>query len=241
MKKIALVTGANKGLGFETSRQLGKEGIAVLMASRNKERGTEAVQKLRDEGLEVEFVQLEITNEAEVDNLVQHINTNYGKLDILVNNAGVMHSGEPGGVNTAEIVKAEVLRETFDVNFFSLVSLTQKLLPLIKKSKSGRIINVSSILGSNTVQSDETSPWSGIKPFAYNASKTALNSFTVHLAAALKDSNIKVNSAHPGWVRTDLGGKNAPLEAPEGAKTSVSLASADFTGKFIHNGDEIAW
>ena len=193
MKKIALVTGANKGLGFETSRQLGKEGIAVLMASRNKERGTEAVQKLRDEGLEVEFVQLEITNEAEVDNLVQHINTNYGKLDILVNNAGVMHSGEPGGVNTAEIVKAEVLRETFDVNFFSLVSLTQKLLPLIKKSKSGRIINVSSILGSNTVQSDETSPWSGIKPFAYNASKTALNSFTVHLAAALKDSNIKVN------------------------------------------------
>ena len=148
---------------------------------------------------------------------------------------------EPGGVNTAEIVKAEVLREIFDVNFFALVSLTQKLVPLIKKSASGRIVNVSSILGSNSVQSDESSPWSSIKPFGYNASKAALNSFTVHLAAALKDSNIKVNSAHPGWVKTDLGGMNAPLEAPEGAKTSVSLASADFTGRFVHNGEEIAW
>lgn len=241
MKRIALVTGANKGLGFETARQLGKKGITVLMASRNKERGNIAVKKLIAEGLDVEFVQLEVTNEAEVDALVRYIDTSYGKLDILVNNAGIMHSGEPGGVNTAEIVKEEVLRETFDVNFFSLVSLTQKLLPFIKKSESGRIINVSSILGSNTVQSDETSPWSGIKPFAYNASKAALNSFTVHLAAALKDSGIKVNSAHPGWVKTDLGGKNAPLDAPEGAKTSVNLSSADFTGKFVHNGEEIAW
>ncbi len=241
MNRIALVTGANKGLGLETARQLGKEGVTVLMASRNKERGTEAVQQLQEEGLEVQFVQLEVTNEAEVDALVRYIDTTYGKLDVLVNNAGIMHRGEPGGVNTAEIVKAEVLRETFDVNFFGLVNLTQKLLPLIKKSESGRIVNVSSILGSNTLQSDETSPWSGIKPFAYNASKAALNSFTVHLAAALKDSNIKVNSAHPGWVKTDLGGKNAPLEAPEGAKTSVRLSSADFTGKFVHNGEEIAW
>ena len=178
---------------------------------------------------------------AEVDALVQHIDASYGQLDVLVNNAGIMHKGEPGGINTSESVEEEVLRETFEVNFFSLVGLTQKLLPLIKKSKSGRIINVSSILGSNTVQSDESSPWSGIKPFAYNASKAALNSFTVHLAAALKDSSIKVNSAHPGWVKTDLGGQNAPLEAPDGAKTSVSLASADFTGKFVHLGEEIAW
>ncbi|MEO9850648.1 MAG: SDR family oxidoreductase [Reichenbachiella sp.] len=241
MKRIALVTGANKGLGLETARQLAKEGTTVLMSSRNKERGTEAFQKLKEEGLDVEIVQLEVTNEAEVDALVKHIDSTYGKLDVLVNNAGIMHGGEPTGVNTAEIVKAEVLKETFDVNFFSLVSLTQKMLPLLKKSDSGRIINVSSILGSNTVQSDETSPWSGIKPFAYNASKTALNSFTVHLAAALKDTNIKVNSAHPGWVKTELGGKNAPLEAPEGAKTSVNLSYADFTGKFVHNGEEIAW
>lgn len=241
MKKIALITGANKGLGFETARQLGAKGITVLMASRNKKRGQAAAEKLKAEGLDVESVQLEVTNEAEVDALVHYIDTNYGQLDVLVNNAGIMHSGEPGGMNTAEIVKEGVLRETFDVNFFSLVRLTQKLLPLIKKSDAGRIINVSSILGSSTVQSDESSPWSGIKPFAYNASKAALNSFTVHLAAALKDSNIKVNSAHPGWVKTDLGGQNAPLEAPEGAKTSVNLSFAEFTGKFVHNGEEIAW
>ncbi len=241
MKRIALVTGANKGLGLETARQLASEGVTVLMASRNREKGTAAVQKLKEEGLSVEFVQLEVTSESEVDALVKYIDDTYGKLDVLVNNAGIMHGGEPTGVNTAEIVKAEVLRETFDVNFFSLVSLTQKMLPLLRKSETGKIINVSSILGSNTVQSDETSPWSGIKPFAYNASKSALNSFTVHLAAALKDTNIKVNSAHPGWVKTDLGGKNAPLEAPEGAKTSVSLSAADFTGKFVHNGEEIAW
>lgn len=241
MKRIALVTGANKGLGFETARQLAEEGVTVLMASRDKNKGTEAVQKLKSEGLDVKWVLLEVTREADVDALVQHIDATYGRLDVLVNNAGIMHSGEPTGVNTAEGVKAEVLRETFDVNFFSLVSLTQKLLPLLKKSESGRIINVSSILGSNTVQSDETSPWSGIKPFAYNASKSALNSFTVHLAAALKDTNIKVNSAHPGWVRTDLGGQNAPLDTTEGARTSVSLTSADFTGKFMHNAEEIAW
>lgn len=241
MKRIALVTGANKGLGFETARQLGEAGITVLMAARNQEKGKEAVQTLKGRGLDVEFVQLEVTNEAEVDALANHIETNYGKLDILVNNAGIMHGGEPGGINTAEIVQETVLRETFDVNFFSLVRLTQKLVPLLKKSAAGKIINVSSILGSNTVQSDESSPWSSIKPFAYNASKAALNSFTVHLAASLKDTNIMVNSAHPGWVKTDLGGQNAPLEAPEGARTSVSLASADFTGKFVHNGEEIAW
>ncbi len=241
MKRIALVTGANKGLGLETARQLAEEGVTVLMASRNKEKGATAVQKLKVDGLDVEFVQLEVTNEGEVEALVHHIDTTYGKLDILVNNAGIMHHAEATGANSTEMVKAEVLRETFDVNFFGLVSLTQKLLPLLKKSESGRIVNVSSILGSNTVQSDETSPWSGIKPFAYNASKSALNSFTVHLAAALKDTNIKVNSAHPGWVKTDLGGQNAPLETPEGAMTSVSLSSADFTGKFVHNGEEIAW
>ncbi|MEM6806138.1 MAG: SDR family NAD(P)-dependent oxidoreductase, partial [Bacteroidota bacterium] len=156
MQKVALVTGANKGLGFETARQLGQEGLKILMASRSKERGKEAVEQLRAEGLEVELVQLELGKEREINALVQHIENSYGKLDVLVNNAGIMHRGEPGGVNTAEVVTAEILRETFDVNFFYLVSLTQKLLPLIKKSESGRIINVSSILGSNTVQSDES-------------------------------------------------------------------------------------
>ncbi|WP_044210100.1 SDR family NAD(P)-dependent oxidoreductase [Flammeovirga sp. OC4] len=241
MKKIALVTGANKGLGLETARQLAQANTTVLIASRNKERGLEAVDTLKIEGLDVDLVQLNVTNETEINALVQEIDAKFGQLDILVNNAGIIHSREPKGINSADRVEAEVLRETFDVNFFGLVLLTQKLLPLLKKSKAASIVNVSSILGSNTIQSDESSPWSSIKPFAYNASKTALNSFTVHLAAALKETNITVNSAHPGWVKTELGGENAPLETPEGAKTSVSLTSADFTGKFIHDGEEIAW
>ena len=241
MKRIALVTGANKGLGFETSRQLAEQGMTVLMTARNQENGIAAVVKLKDEGHDVDFVQLEVTKEADMDALVNYIENKYGRIDILVNNAGIMRNEAPNGANSTTIVSQEVLRELFEVNFFSQVVLTQKLLPLLKKSENGRIVNVSSILGSSAVQSDESSPWSGIKPFAYNASKAALNSFTVHLAAALKDTNIKVNSAHPGWVKTDLGGQNAPLEAPEGAKTSVELSSADFTGKFVHLGEEIAW
>lgn len=244
MKRIALITGANKGLGFETARQLGVKGIRVLMASRNKERGTTAVEKLKAEGLDVEFVQLEATNQEDVVALTQYIDTKYGKLDILVNNAGILHQDEPLGANTSETISAETLKLTFDVNFFGVVNLTQGLLPLLKKSDAGRIINLSSILGSNTVQSDVSSPYYTVKPFAYDASKAALNSFTVHLAASLQDTNIKVNSAHPGWVKTDLGTEGAPMEVVDGAKTSVSLSLSEetnFSGKFIHLGEEVAW
>jgi len=244
MKRIALVTGANKGLGLETARQLGAKEITVLMASRNKERGMEAVKKLKAEGLDVEFVQLEATNESDIQVLKQHIEAKYGKLDILVNNAGIMHKDEPLGSNTSESISIETLKLTFDVNFFSVVNLTHALMPLLKKSDAGRIINLSSILGSNTVQSDTDSPYYSVKPFAYDASKAAINSFTVHLAAALQGTNVKVNSAHPGWVKTDLGTEGAPMEVVDGAKTSVSLSlteETDFSGKFIHMGEEVAW
>ncbi|BDD12095.1 short-chain dehydrogenase (plasmid) [Fulvitalea axinellae] len=244
MKRIALVTGANKGLGFETARQLGAKGITVLMASRSQEKGKAAVEKLKAEGLDVEQVQLEATNQADIQALKAYIDSNYGKLDILVNNAGIMHKDEPLGTNTAESISNETMDLTFDVNFFSVVHLTQALLPLLKKSEAGRIVNLSSILGSNTVQSDATSPYYTVKPFAYDASKAALNSFTVHLAASLQDTNVKVNSAHPGWVKTDLGTEGAPMEVVDGAKTSVSLSLSEetgFSGKFIHLGEEVAW
>ncbi|MBD0400089.1 SDR family oxidoreductase [Flammeovirga sp. EKP202] len=244
MKRIALVTGANKGLGFETARQLGAKGIKVLMASRNQERGQAAVGQLTAEGLDVELVQLEATKDAQIEALQQKIEAEYGKLDILVNNAGIIHQDEPLGVNTSENIVASTLQETFDVNFFSVVKLTQALLPLIKKSDAGRIVNLSSILGSNTEQSDVESPYYTVKPFAYDASKTALNSFTVHLAASLEGTNVKVNSAHPGWVKTDLGTENAPMEIVDGAKTSVSLSlseETDFNGQFIHMGEAVAW
>ncbi|ANQ51467.1 SDR family oxidoreductase [Flammeovirga sp. MY04] len=244
MKRIALITGANKGLGFETARQLGAKGIKVLMASRDKVKGQEAVDQLKSEGLDVELLQLEATNEDHILGVKDFIATEYGKLDILVNNAGIIHPDEPLGTNTSESISPTTLVETFDVNFFSIVKLTQELLSLLKKSDAGRIVNLSSILGSNTVQSDVESPYYTVKPFAYDASKAALNAFTVHLAASLEGTNVKVNSAHPGWVKTDLGTENAPMEIVDGAKTSVSLSleeETDFNGKFMHLGEEVAW
>lgn len=242
-KTIALVTGANKGLGYETCRQLGKIGIYLIMGCRNAARGMSAARRLRDEGLDAEFVRLDVTQPEQIRQVEKHIRKNFGRLDILVNNAGMAHKEEPLFMNSTETVSPKALRRTFDVNFFGLVELTQTLLPLIEKSNAGRIVNVSSILGSLSIQSSE-GEMSMIKPFAYDASKTAVNAFTVHLAAALKDTNIKVNSAHPGWVRTDMGGSDAPLTPEEGAKTAVRLAMLGMdgpTGKFFHRDEEMPW
>jgi NAD(P)-dependent dehydrogenase (short-subunit alcohol dehydrogenase family) len=141
-------------------------------------------------------------------------------------------------------VSAATLHETFDTNFFGTIELTQVLLPLIKKAPAGRIVNLSSILGSLTLHADPNSPIAGSKAFAYNASKAALNMFTVHLAHELRNTNIKVNSAHPGWVKTEMGTDAATMEIPDGAKTSVQLATlaADGpTGGYFHMGDPLPW
>jgi len=239
--RIALVTGANKGLGFETSRQLAQQGITVLIASRSSSRGKLAVKALRDEGLNAELLQLDVTKPEMIRKAASEIKRKYGKLDILVNNAGTSVD-ESHGQNSTETVSAKALRKTFDVNFFGLVELTQTLLPLIRKSDAGRIVNVASILGSMTIHSSQGGMT--YKPFAYDASKTGVNAFTIHLAAALSGTNVKVNSAHPGWVRTDMGGSGAPLSPEEGARTAVRLATlgADGpTGKFFHGEDELPW
>jgi len=243
-KKIALVSGANKGIGFETSRQLAKLGIKVLMGARDEKKGAAAVGRLQKEGLDVELVQLDVTRSDDISRVCTMIERNFGRLDILVNNAGMAHNEEPLFVNSTETISMQALRETFDVNFFGLVELTQGLLPLIKKSPAGRIVNISSILGSLTLHSDPQAGLDQTKPFAYDASKTAVNQFTIHLAALLKDTSIKVNSAHPGWVRTDLGGEEAPMDTMEGAKTSVALATLDHdgpTGGFFHLDETLPW
>jgi NAD(P)-dependent dehydrogenase (short-subunit alcohol dehydrogenase family) len=242
-KKIALVTGANKGLGLATSRQLAQQGITVLMGSRNAAKGRAAAKELQAAGLPVEFVLLDVTKPAHITKAAAEIRKRFTKLDILVNNAGMAHKEETLSGNSTETVSARALRQTFDVNFFGLVELTRKLLPLIRKSDSGRIVNVSSILGSLTIQSSDGG-MSSFKPFAYNASKTAVNAFTIHLAAALSNTPIKVNSAHPGWVRTDMGGPQAPLLPEEGARTAVRLATLGPdgpTGKFFHGDKELPW
>ena len=160
--------------------------------------------------------------------------------------------GNKGGIvavwgfmgNTVKTISQEILRKTFDTNFFSVVALTQGLLPLIEKSEAGRIVNVSSVMGSLTIHSDPTAEIYGIKPFAYDSSKTALIQFTVLLAQALADSPIMVNSAHPGWVKTDLGTEYAPLDVKVGAKTSVQLATIGADGPnggYFHMGDTLPW
>jgi len=238
--KIALVTGANKGIGLETARQLAREGFTVLLGSRDAERGATAAKKLRDEGLDARSLKLDVTESVDRVAAVKMITEKFGRLDVLVNNAGMILDR---GIKTSE-VSLEILRSTFDLNFFSTVAMTQELLPLLRKSMAGRIVNVSSNLGSLTQHSEVGSSIYNVKLLAYDASKTALNAFTVHLAHELKDTPIKVNSAHPGWVKTDMGGDDAPMDAVDGAKTSVQLATLPPegpTGGFFHMGEVIPW
>ena len=171
------------------------------------------------------------------------ISEKYNKLDILINNAGVLLTGNLFVTNSSTVSEDDI-KETFQVNLFSVISLTQALLPLIKKSDAGRIVNVSTILSSLTLHSAKDSPIQPAKEFAYNASKTALNAYTVHLASELGDTNIKVNSGHPGWVKTELGGPKAPMEVEDSFETSLYLATLDENGPnggLFHKKDSLPW
>ncbi len=247
--KVAFITGANKGIGLETARGLGQLGVSVLIGSRDEANGRAAVDRLRGEGIAaVDSIRFDVTRPEDHRAVARHLEDRHGRLDILVNNAGIARDeadfGDPKGVNTTSAVTPEILRETFETNLFAVVALTQALLPLIRKSPAGRIVNLSSILGSLTLHSDPSSPIYRMKAFAYDASKTALNAFTVHLAQELAGTSIKVNSAHPGWVKTDMGGPSAPMELSEGGKTSVQLATLAEdgpTGGFFHLGEALPW
>ncbi|MBC7795673.1 MAG: SDR family oxidoreductase [Pyrinomonadaceae bacterium] len=243
-KKIALITGANRGIGFETARQLGQQGIKVLVGARTTENGKEAETKLKNEGFDAEFILLDVDNLKTHETAAKYVNDNYGKLDILINNAGILiddyQSSTPTG---ASQTSQEVFRKTFDTNFFNTIAVTQKFVPLIRKSDAGRIVFLSSILGSLKLHGDPNSPIYNYKLPAYDISKTALNGYAVHLAHELKDTNIKVNAAHPGSVLTDMNAQG-DLTLEEGAKTSVDLALLDengYTGKFIYLGEELPW
>ena len=240
--KVALITGANKGIGFETARQLGALGITVLVGSRDLQRGEAAAAKLRQQGIDARAMKLDVVDANDVQAAVTAIEEEFGRLDILVNNAGI--STESLGGNTTLTVSKEALHQTFQTNFFAVVELTQALLPLLKKSTAGRIVNVSSILGSLELHATEGSPIYATKVFAYNSSKTALNAFTIHLAHALIGTGIKVNSAHPGWVKTEMGGEGAMMEIADGAKTPVRLATLPDdgpTGGYFHLEESLPW
>lgn len=239
-KKVALVTGANKGIGYETARRLASQGITVLLGARDEQRGKEAAAKLQAEGLDVQFLRLDVNDQSSHKAAHSFIEDKFGKLDILVNNAAV-------ALETNQIpseVDMQTLRKTFDTNFFGVVAVTQSLLPLIRKSGAGRIVNVSSGLGSLTQHSDPTWAFYPVKLLAYNTSKTALNAFTVTLAYELKDTAIKVNSADPGYTATDMNGHSGHKTVEQGAEVIIQLATlpADgATGGYFDDQGVLPW
>jgi NAD(P)-dependent dehydrogenase (short-subunit alcohol dehydrogenase family) len=248
-RRVALATGGNRGLGLQTARELVTQGVGVLLGCRDVKKGEIVAQELRDQGYQVEAIQVDIADQRTHQAVYDYLERQYGRLDILINNAGVWKesttaSSQLPGDNRTSTLPSEILRETFETNFFGTVALTQKLLPLIRKSAAGRIVNVSSIMGSLTLHSDPKSPKFQKKVFAYDTSKAALNSFTIHLAHELQDTPIKVNSAHPGWVRTEMGGEGADLDISEGGRTSAWLAMLPEdgpTGGFFHLGKSLPW
>ena len=238
-KNIALVTGANKGIGLEICRQLAGLGFTVLLGSREISRGMEAARKLQEEGLEVRAVHVDLNDPDTFGKLQDLIAADYGRLDVLVNNAGYASDW----AYNAATVPMQMMRDTFETNFFGTVELTQCLLPLIRKSAAGRIVNQSSIRGSLTLHSTPDSGMGEMNPLAYDSSKTALNAFTIHLANALKATPIKVNSAHPGPAATDANPAGT-MSIEDGARTAVRLATLPPdgpTGGFFHMDQTLPW
>ena len=241
-KTTALITGANKGIGLETARQLGKKDITVLIGARDLSKGKVATSELAKDGIDAHFVEIDVSDPASVTKAAAQVTKEFGRLDILVNNAGVMKDDTEKKVSEQTL---ETWRETFDTNVLGLIATTNAFLPLLRKSDAGRIVNLSSILGSIEFHATPGSPVYDNKDApAYNVSKSAVNAYTVQLAHELKDTKLKVNAAHPGWVKTEMGGEGAMMEIVDGAKTSVALATVGEDGPngvFVHMGEPLPW
>lgn len=218
--KIALVTGANKGIGLEIARGLGRAGATVLLGARNAEAGEKAAATLRGEGLDTHFVPIDVTDEASVAAAAARVAAGWGRLDILVNNAAVSLERDAQPSNS----DLGLLRQTYEANVFGLVAVIQAMLPLLRAAPTGRIVNMSTGLASLTLTSGRDAPFFAFgRLLSYNSSKTAVNAITVQFANELLDSRIKVNAANPGLCATDLShGKGRPPS--EGAAVAIGLA-----------------
>ncbi len=238
-EKVAIVTGGNRGIGFEVCRQLAKLGMLVVLTSRDEEKGLEACKKLEREELTVRYCPLDVTHAAGISRLVGFLQKEFGRCDILVNNAGVfLDKNSPEDIDLPSIfsAKIETIRQTMETNVYAAILLCQALVPLMKKNNYGRIVNVSSGMG-------QLSDMNGGYP-GYRISKTAINAVTRILTDELKGSNILVNSVCPGWVKTDMGGVGATRTVKEGANTIVWLATLPDGGpggKFFRDRKEMAW
>jgi NAD(P)-dependent dehydrogenase (short-subunit alcohol dehydrogenase family) len=239
MKKIALITGANKGLGFETARQLGQQGITVILTARDEQKGKEAVATLQHEKIDAHLIVMDVTDEASIERAYQQVVGSFGQLDILVNNAGIAAAE----TSISEVPLATV-RKIFETNVFGAIAVLQQFLPLLKAAPAGRIVNVSSGLGSLTGHSDPYFEYYHVKPLGYNSSKTALNAVTVTFAYELRGTNVKINAIDPGYCATDLNGHSGPRTPEQGAAISVKMATlpADGpTGGFFNDNGRVNW
>ena len=219
--RVALVTGANKGIGFEISRRLANKGIIVVMGVRDLGKGKTACRRLSKNGLDVHFHLLDVNDSQGIRTAVEHIYKQFGRLDILVNNAGIMIDKDA----TVMTVSLDTVRETMQTNFYGAMLLCQCCVPLMRKHGYGRIVNISSTLGSLMEMANTDSAYGALQSPAYRLSKTALNSITVLMAREVRGENILVNAACPGWVKTDIGGQRATLLPEQGADTPVWLAT----------------
>ncbi|MGD0296053.1 MAG: SDR family oxidoreductase [Bryobacteraceae bacterium] len=219
-KKIVLVTGANKGIGFEVAHQLAASGCTVLLGARNQVLGEAAAAKLKGEGGDVRYLAIDLEDSATIANAAQAIDADFGHLDILVNNAGIAAQGD--GLPSS--CSLDAIERDFRVNFLGTVAVTQAMLPLLRKAPSASIVNVSSGLGSLTKSGDPAWTYVAAKYLGYAASKAALNMLTVQLAWELRDTSIKVNSAEPGYTATDLNQHRGTQTIPEGAAEIIRLA-----------------
>lgn len=219
---IALITGANKGIGLATARQLGARGMTVLVGARDAARGREAADKLRAEGVDARFVPLEVTDAASVAAAAELVEREYGHLDVLVNNAGIVRAD---GAGLPSQTTLDSLREVYETNVFGVVAVTNALLPLLRRAPAARIVNVSSEVGSIAVMTDPEGALFALTSIPYPSSKTALNMITAMYAKELRDTPIKVNAANPGYCATDLNHHSGFRTPEEGAEVSVHLAT----------------
>jgi NAD(P)-dependent dehydrogenase (short-subunit alcohol dehydrogenase family) len=237
---VALVTGGNRGIGYAIGRSLAQRGITVILGVRDPNKGAAACSRLQSEGLDAHFELLDVTDEDSLQTAIKHIQAQFRRLDILVNNAGIMIDGNESVLNTGR----KTLEKTMQTNVLGPLKLCQHCIPLMKAGGYGRIVNMSSSLGSLSEMADPGSVYAGVRTPAYRLSKTALNAVTTLIAAEVRDANILVNSVCPGWVRTNLGGDQAPLTPEQGADTAVWLATLPDggpTGGFFRERTRIPW
>ena len=239
-EKIALITGANKGIGKEIARQLGKKGFKVLLGSRDEARGEAAAKELKADGVDAEVIQLEVSEQASIDKAIKSIEQKYGHLDALVNNAGILLD------RSTEFTEASAddFEKTMQTNVYGPLRLMQAATPLLEKSKAPRIVNVSSSLGSLSKSSDPASGFSEFLFAGYNCSKAALNMLTIVSAASLGKKGIKVNSICPGYVATDINDNKGFRTVEQGAAIAVKMACLDDngpTGGYFNDEGSIPW